>query len=428
MYSQKLHGRFIDNNLHGKTVYLYDVFQGDGSPIDETKINSNGKFAFKDTKYDIGFYRINVEKRRGITIILNPDEKEVEVEIDTVRSRSRAKIIKSKENESFQRYFFRLMNAYNNLEELLFAISYPVDDIITRTENEIALNEIIGNVKRLLSSLQSKYSSTYVYDMLVDLQPNYNANYEKRIEEYFSSGTMLDTKFLRSPLYFNKINTYLRYYSGENGIDMHIAIDDILMATYDNYDVYRYSITQILSYLNREGLEELIEYVISEYIGDEFDIITNRTLRKEIEGMQKLKVGTIAPNIQIPDMNGNKVFLHDLYNKNKLNLVMFWASWCPHCMETIPEIKTMYESYRSAGLEVIAISIDRKKKEWQQAIDQENLEWTNISSLKGWGSESTDVYYVSSTPTFYLVDNQTKIIGRPDRKEDVIHLLDNLLR
>ena len=157
-------------------------------------------------------------------------------------------------------------------------------------------------------------------------------------------------------------------------------------------------------------------------------MITNRTLRKQIEGRQKLKVGTIAPDIQIPDINRDKVGLHDLFKKNKLNLVMFWSSTCPHCMETIPEIKTIYESYRSAGLEVIAVSIDKKKDEWQQAIDQENLEWINISSLKGWDSESTDVYYVSYTPTFYLVDNQTTIVGRPDGKEDVIRMLNNLLR
>ena len=97
-------------------------------------------------------------------------------------------------------------------------------------------------------------------------------------------------------------------------------------------------------------------------------------------------------------------------------------------METIPKIKTIYKSYRSAGLEVIAVSIDKKKEEWQEAINQENLEWINISNLNGWGSESTDVYYVTSTPTFYLVDNEAMIVGRPDGKEEVIDKVNNLLR
>ena len=97
-------------------------------------------------------------------------------------------------------------------------------------------------------------------------------------------------------------------------------------------------------------------------------------------------------------------------------------------MKTIPKLQEIYNDYRSAGLEVIAVSIDKKKEEWQHAINQENLEWTNVSSLKGWDSESTDIYFVSSTPTFYLVDNNAKIVGRPDGKEEVINQVDNLLR
>ena len=428
MYSQKLHGRFIDNNLHGKTVYLYDVFQGDGSPIDETIIDSNGKFSFKKTDYTLGFYRIQLKGEEPIIIVLNPTETDVEIQVNNQNDEKPITVLQSLENIAFHRHKM-LMNIYNRIEYLQFQLSFPNDEVLQKIdEYENELKKFIYYSTVSLKDLQTNFSQTFTFDVLAKSMPIINSSYEDRIERFFDNKAILDSKYLHSPLMFNKISMYLNYYSGENSIDMHIAIDDILMATYDNYDVYGYCITQILSFLNREGFEERIEYVVSEYIGDEFDLITNRTLRKQIEGRQKLKVGTIAPDIQIPDINRDKVGLHDLFKKNKLNLVMFWSSTCPHCMETIPEIKTIYESYRSAGLEVIAVSIDKKKDEWQQAIDQENLEWINISSLKGWDSESTDVYYVSYTPTFYLVDNQTTIVGRPDGKEDVIRMLNNLLR
>ena len=97
-------------------------------------------------------------------------------------------------------------------------------------------------------------------------------------------------------------------------------------------------------------------------------------------------------------------------------------------MNIIPEIRSIYEDYRSAGLEVIAISVDKKENEWKDAITSENLSWTNVSNLAGWDSESTDVYYVSSTPTFFLVDNNRTIVGKPDGYNEVARLLDNLLR
>ena len=428
VYSQHIHGRFIDTDLIGKKIYLYDMFQNDGKSIDDTIIDSNGNFSFNNTNFKLGFYRIQLKNQPPIIIVLNPVETDVEIQVNKQNDDNPITVLQSIENTAFHRHKM-LLNIYNRIEYLQFQLSFPNDEVLQNMdEYENELKKFIYYSTVSLKDLQENFSQTFTFDVLANTMPIINSSYEDRIERFFDKKAILDSKYLHSPLMFNKISMYLNYYSGENSIDMHIAIDDILMATYDNYDVYGYCITQILSFLNREGFEERIEYVVSEYIGDEFDLITNRTLRKQIEGRQKLKVGTIAPDIQIPDINRDKVGLHDLFKKNKLNLVMFWSSTCPHCMETIPEIKTIYESYRSAGLEVIAVSIDKKKDEWQQAIDQENLEWINISSLKGWDSESTDVYYVTSTPTFYLVDNQRTIVGRPDGKEDVIRMLNNLLR
>ena len=44
VYSQHIHGRFIDTDLIGKKIYLYDMFQNDGKSIDDTIIDSNGNF------------------------------------------------------------------------------------------------------------------------------------------------------------------------------------------------------------------------------------------------------------------------------------------------------------------------------------------------------------------------------------------------
>ena len=69
----------------------------------------------------------------------------------------------------------------------------------------------------------------------------------------------------------------------------------------------------------------------------------------------------------------------------------------------------------------------KKENEWKDAITSENLSWTNVSTLAGWDSESTDTYYVSSTPTFFLVDNKQTIVGKPDGYNEVARMIDNLL-
>ena len=61
----------------------------------------------------------------------------------------------------------------------------------------------------------------------------------------------------------------------------------------------------------------------------------------------------------------------------------------------------------------MAISLDKDGSAWKDAIKDWNMEWDNLSELKGWGSESTDLYFITSTPSFYLLNNNQKIIGRP---------------
>ena len=51
VYSQHIHGRFIDTDLIGKKIYLYDMFQNDGKSIDDTIIDSNGNYSFNNTKF-----------------------------------------------------------------------------------------------------------------------------------------------------------------------------------------------------------------------------------------------------------------------------------------------------------------------------------------------------------------------------------------
>jgi len=40
-------------------------------------------------------------------------------------------------------------------------------------------------------------------------------------------------------------------------------------------------------------------------------------------------------------------------------VVHFWATWCPACVDEMPQLQAFFEHYREAGVEVIAVSEDR---------------------------------------------------------------------
>jgi peroxiredoxin len=55
--------------------------------------------------------------------------------------------------------------------------------------------------------------------------------------------------------------------------------------------------------------------------------------------------------------------LHPLSNwRGKTLVVNFWATWCPPCVEEMPDLQTIHDEYRGRGAEVIGIGIDSAAK------------------------------------------------------------------
>ncbi len=63
-----------------------------------------------------------------------------------------------------------------------------------------------------------------------------------------------------------------------------------------------------------------------------------------------------APAYAARTVDGDSLALADL--KGRLVLLNIWATWCKPCREEIPALETLYQRHRTAGFEVIGVSID----------------------------------------------------------------------
>jgi thiol-disulfide isomerase/thioredoxin len=59
-----------------------------------------------------------------------------------------------------------------------------------------------------------------------------------------------------------------------------------------------------------------------------------------------------------PDLNGQVVSNTDARFSGKVILVAIGGSWCPNCHDEAPYLEELYKKYRSAGLEVVALSFE----------------------------------------------------------------------
>lgn len=142
-------------------------------------------------------------------------------------------------------------------------------------------------------------------------------------------------------------------------------------------------------------------------------------LKEQITKLKKVAVGQIAPDFTQNDVNGNPVKLSDIYSKNELTLIDFWAAWCGPCRAENPNVVAVYNDYKAKGFTVFGVSLDREKEAWLKAIADDKLNWTHVSDLAYWRSEAAKLYAINSIPSSLLVDKTGKILAKNKRGDEL---------
>lgn len=153
---------------------------------------------------------------------------------------------------------------------------------------------------------------------------------------------------------------------------------------------------------------------------------------QELTELHIVDSGDVAPNFAEEDSDGNVLSLNQF--KGKTVLLDFGAAWCVPCKIEIPEIKRIYDTYHSKGLEIIGISFDKDETSWKENIKNEKLNWHHIYEgrflIEKEGSISKS-YYVQPIPAYILIDKNGIIIDRyrgADKADKSINDLEEKLK
>ncbi|MDT8451679.1 MAG: TlpA disulfide reductase family protein [Gammaproteobacteria bacterium] len=110
-----------------------------------------------------------------------------------------------------------------------------------------------------------------------------------------------------------------------------------------------------------------------------------------------------APAIKLPTADG-QVDLAEL--QGKVVYLDFWASWCKPCRSSFPWMHEMQERYRTEGLEVLAVNLDKDRK-----LADEFLQDMDVNFLIAFdeAGESAAQYQVRGMPSSYLISRDGKL-------------------
>ena len=121
--------------------------------------------------------------------------------------------------------------------------------------------------------------------------------------------------------------------------------------------------------------------------------------------------GKPAPDFLLEDLSGGKVSLKDF--KGNVVIIDFWATWCPPCLMSIPELVDLQNKYQQRGLSVVGISVDNP----QQVTDKDLAAFKektriNYPVVRADARVMQDYFANENNmaiPTMFLIDRQGKI-------------------
>ena len=140
--------------------------------------------------------------------------------------------------------------------------------------------------------------------------------------------------------------------------------------------------------------------------------------------------GDMAPGFELPVLGGETTKSLSA-SHGKVRYIDFWASWCPPCRVSVPEIVALQRDLGGSRFEVIAINVDERLDDALRFLEHYPMNYDVLSDPKG---ATAAAWALPGMPTSFVVDPDGRVtlvhVGfRPGDMEDIrAHIVELLER
>jgi len=359
----------IDGNLTnagGEEIYLVELTTDGTNKIDSASVGEDGRFSFTGYTNVARFFLVQTTPRNSVTLVVEPgDEIELSGNMDDLGKEYQV------EGSEGSR---EIMKLRQRLEKTIASL-----DSLGRIYQD---NKDSGDMQALRGRLNEASRK------IVDQQKNYTKAFIDRNISSLSSLMALYQQIGPRTYVLNPREDF-KYFE---------KVDSALMASYPNSEPVKSLHGQVQEIRNR--------------------------LKEDEASNERLALGNKAPEIALPNPQGDTIELSEL--RGKYVLLDFWASWCKPCRVENPNLVKAYKRHSDQDFEIYQVSLDRQRQSWINAIEKDNLDWYHVSDLKYWNSAAAQKYNIRSIPANFLLNKQGEIIDKNLRGDDLQAKLNEL--
>jgi thiol-disulfide isomerase/thioredoxin len=404
--------------------------------IGNTKADEKGQFMLTYSPQDYGVAFLAGEDKKPFVVIL--EKSGVRLEGQILSEASSIRILEGQENRWFEQYTQehgkreQALSAWGYLQNLYQNDPYFVKQQVPNQAIQTELLRIQREDEAFIGSLPTD-SFVRWFLPIRKLVSSVGAVAQYRTEELpetvkaFRTLDYADPRLAKTGLFRDVFESQFWLLENSGGsLDeiyqkMELSLDAILTTLEKDELRYNEVVGYVVELLERRSLMQAAEYLALRVL-EQNKVSLQPSLARQLEGYRAMKVGVSVPEIQFAGdilRQGNPITHPTRLTEvvAPYRLVIFGASWCPACTEEMTQLIPLYEKWNKLGLEAIFVSLDTDPTAFQAY--SEGMPFIAYSDYKKWDTQAVADYYVSSSPSFYLIDQSGKLLLRPQSVKQI---------
>lgn len=110
----------------------------------------------------------------------------------------------------------------------------------------------------------------------------------------------------------------------------------------------------------------------------------------------------------LPDLEGKERSLSEF--RGKWVIVNYWATWCPPCLEEIPDLVDFHEEHKDVDAVVIGVNFEEIDIEYLKSFSEDLL--ISYPVLQSSSDPVTPLGSVTGLPTTYIISPEGEVMAR----------------